>query len=63
MDDGAEINEAVEAKQGGETIGYVITATDPNGYGGDIQVSVGIQNDGTVNGNRVFPSMRLQDLV
>lgn len=50
VDDGAEINEAVEAKQGGETIGYVITATDPNGYGGGIQVSVGIQNDGTVNG-------------
>lgn len=50
VDDGAEINEAVEAKQGGETIGYVIKATDPNGYGGDIQVSVGIQNDGTVNG-------------
>ena len=50
VDDGAEIIEAVEAKQGGETIGYVITATDPNGYGGDIQVSVGIQNDGTVNG-------------
>ena len=50
VDDGAEINEAVEAKQGGETIGYVITATDPKGYGGDIQVSVGIQNDGTVNG-------------
>lgn len=50
VDDGTEINEAVEAKQGGETIGYVITATDPNGYGGDIQVSVGIQNDGTVNG-------------
>lgn len=50
VDDGAKINEAVEAKQGGETIGYVITATDPNGYGGDIQVSVGIQNDGTVNG-------------
>ena len=50
VDDGAEINEAVEAKQGGETIGYVITATDQNGYGGDIQVSVGIQNDGTVNG-------------
>ena len=28
VDDGAEINEAVEAKQGGETIGYVITAID-----------------------------------
>ena len=42
VDDGAVIDEAVEAIQGGETIGYVITSTDPNGYGGDIQVSVGI---------------------
>lgn len=50
VDDGAVIDEAVEAKKGSETIGYVITATDPNGYGGNIQVSVGIQNDGTVNG-------------
>lgn len=50
VDDGAVIDEAVEAKQGGETIGYVITSTDPNGYGGDIQVSVGIQSDGTVSG-------------
>ena len=30
--------------------GYVITTTDKDGYGGDIQVSVGIQSDGTVNG-------------
>ena len=50
VDDGAVIDEAVEAIQGGETIGYVITSTDPNGYGGDIQVSVGIQSDGTVSG-------------
>ena len=50
VDDCAVIDEAVEAIQGGETIGYVITSTDPNGYGGDIQVSVGIQSDGTVSG-------------
>ena len=50
VDDGAVIDEAVEAIQGGETIGYVITSTDPNGYGGDIQVCVGIQSDGTVSG-------------
>lgn len=50
VDDGAVIDEAVEAIQGDETIGYVITSTDPNGYGGDIQVSVGIQSDGTVSG-------------
>ena len=30
VDDGAVIDEAVEAIQGGETIGYVITSTDPN---------------------------------
>lgn len=30
--------------------GYVITTTDKEGYGGDIQVTVGIKADGTVNG-------------
>ncbi len=30
--------------------GYVVTATDSEGYGGDIQVVVGITSDGTVNG-------------
>lgn len=34
---------------GGDT-GYVITATDGEGYGGDIQVTVGITSDGTVSG-------------
>ena len=30
--------------------GYVITTTDKDGYGGDIQISVGIEKDGTVKG-------------
>lgn len=30
--------------------GYVITTTDKEGYGGDIQITVGITADGTVNG-------------
>lgn len=30
--------------------GYVVTATDGEGYGGDIQITVGITADGTVNG-------------
>ena len=30
--------------------GYVVTATDKDGFGGSIQVTVGIQSDGTVNG-------------
>ena len=31
-------------------MGYVITVTTHEGYGGDIRFSVGIRNDGTVNG-------------
>lgn len=38
-----------EACTVGET-GYVITATAKEGYGGDIQITVGITEDGTVNG-------------
>lgn len=30
--------------------GYVITVTDSEGYGGDIQITVGITSDGTVSG-------------
>lgn len=30
--------------------GYVVTVTDSEGYGGDIQITVGITSDGTVNG-------------
>ncbi|MBP3457586.1 MAG: RnfABCDGE type electron transport complex subunit G [Lachnospiraceae bacterium] len=42
----------VMAAQGadGSVLGYVITVTNHEGYGGDIQFSVGIQNDGTING-------------
>lgn len=42
----ATVDEVCEA---GES-GYVITATDKEGYGGDIQVTVGITADGTVSG-------------
>ncbi len=31
-------------------LGYVVTATDKNGFGGSIQVTVGITSDGAVNG-------------
>ncbi|MBE5926528.1 MAG: RnfABCDGE type electron transport complex subunit G [Lachnospiraceae bacterium] len=34
----------------GKVLGYVITVTDKEGYGGDITLTVGIQNDKTVNG-------------
>ena len=31
-------------------LGYVVTTTSKEGYGGDIQITVGITTDGTVNG-------------
>lgn len=45
------IDEVTEAKDAaGATLGYVITVTDHEGYGGDIQFSIGVRNDGTLNG-------------
>lgn len=51
---GCEVNEVVLAKSGDETKGCVITTTTSEGYGGDIQISVGIANDGTVTGVEVL---------
>lgn len=34
----------------GSTLGYVITVTTKEGYGGDIQFAIGVRMDGTVNG-------------
>ena len=47
-DDIAEVAEGKDAS--GETIGYVINVTSHEGYGGDIELSVGILSDGTVKG-------------
>lgn len=45
------IDEVMAALDGeGNRLGYVITVTNHEGYGGDIQFSMGIQNDGTLNG-------------
>ncbi len=47
----ADINEVAEGiSDAGETVGYVINVTSHEGYGGDIQLSVGILSDGTVKG-------------
>ena len=51
---GCTVNEVAEAKKGEETIGYVVTTTSSEGYGGDIKVSVGIAADGTVKGVEVL---------
>ena len=38
----------------GNTLGYVITVTTKEGYGGDIQFSIGVRLDGTVNGMSIL---------
>ena len=34
----------------GKELGYVFSVTNPEGYGGDVSLSVGVRDDGTVNG-------------
>ena len=48
---GQDINEVMLAKDSsGAEIGYAFTVTTKEGYGGDIQFAMGIQDDGTLNG-------------
>lgn len=50
IDQSISINAALAAKdKNGGTIGYVIDATSPNGYGGDVRIAIGIKADGTIN--------------
>ena len=44
------INEAVRADIGNKYVGYAVTVTARNGYGGDIKFTVGFLLDGTVTG-------------
>ena len=45
------IEEVMRAEdQSGETLGYAFTVVTSEGYDGDIQFSMGVQNDGTLNG-------------
>ena len=45
------VNEVAEAcDASGSVIGHVFTVTTPEGYGGDIQLTVGVQNDKTMLG-------------
>ena len=53
--EGDTFSEAVEAKDAsGQVLGYIFNITTHKGYGGDIQLTVGIQADGTVNGYSVL---------
>ncbi len=54
-DKGCTIDSAVIALDGsGNRIGYVINVTTHEGYGGDISLSVGIDNAGTVKGVEIL---------
>lgn len=47
----AELNEVAEAcDASGNVVGHVFNITTPEGYGGDIQMTVGVQNDKTMLG-------------
>ena len=50
LDTDAAEEVALGKDKSGETIGYVINVVSHEGYGGDIEISVGIQADGTVKG-------------
>lgn len=48
---GVTIDEAYDAKDAsGAHLGYVVQATSPNGYGGNITLMVGVTSEGTSNG-------------
>ncbi len=55
LDENGFENETIEegsmaVDSNGQTLGYVLTIKTSQGYAGDIRFTVGIQNDGTVNG-------------
>lgn len=53
--DGAEVTEILEAKDaGGSTIGYVLSLTAKEGYGGDLTFTIGVSTDGTMTGLSVL---------
>lgn len=48
--DGGDVEEVLKAQDAlGVQLGYVLTVTSHEGYGGDITFMIGIRNDGTVN--------------
>lgn len=49
--DGCFVNDALSVTDAsGSIAGYVIAATSPNGYGGELQAALGIDKDGNITG-------------
>lgn len=51
---GTKVDEALIAKSNNKSIGYIINATSPNGYGGNIQISLGINKEGKIQGFEIL---------
>lgn len=52
---GCYVKGSAEAlNESGETLGYVVTTVSKEGYGGEIEISVGITSDGTVSGIEIL---------
>lgn len=47
-----ELNKAIDSN--GNCLGYVMTITTHEGYGGDITFTIGVANDGTMNGMSIL---------
>ena len=53
--DAEELDEIVKAYDSSDKeLGYIITVTDANGYGGDIKMTVGIDSTGTITGLEIL---------
>lgn len=42
------------ARQNGQVVGFILPATAPDGYSGDIQLIIGVNRDGSIAGVRVL---------
>ncbi len=52
--DRTKVDEALIAKSSKGTEGYIINATSPNGYAGNIQISLALDNDGKIQGFEIL---------
>lgn len=52
--EGVRIEQVVAAKSGDKQLGWALTVTSSEGYGGDITVAMGVSPDGTLTGISVI---------
>lgn len=51
---GVTVEKAVLAKKSGTLLGYALTVTSPNGYGGNITIAMGVMPEGSLAGISVI---------